>query len=434
MADMTAFEHQVENTLRHAAGPSRPVDAVRVVELATASRWSVVTRRPRSGSAIPTEGGFSMFSAVKFIAAGVIVALFGGFLLAGILTTPQGDEAMPAAGTGGSTEMPASCPPGSTPDQPGPADQPRPLGGEVVAAAFDRVAGKIVYLSNMIEYPTTLAEADGAHETWLFDVCTNTWSLAQRGGPPVVYPISAVYDSAAGITLAVSDDVTWAYDSSTNSWTRRDAIAPEMKFRRLAYDAAAGRVVTSPGEAPYPVWSYDAEADAWQPAASATPGRTGSSSEHRILTYDGTVDRLLAYDRGSVELFDEGSGTWEPTGTTSPPVRYGGWISRGGSIAYDEAVGRTVLIGADAVIAYDAAADEWEVLSGDPTVDSPMGPGRLHHRAVYDPINERTVMVGGIVKVLDPDVIWAPRDDVLAFDARTREWIELVPSLGAEPE
>jgi len=40
-----------------------------------------------------------MFSALKFVAAGVIVALFGGFLLAGVLTTPQGDEMVPAAVT-----------------------------------------------------------------------------------------------------------------------------------------------------------------------------------------------------------------------------------------------------------------------------------------------------------------------------------------------
>ena len=37
-------------------------------------------------------GSFTVFSALKFIAAGVIVALFGGFLLAGVLTGPQGDE------------------------------------------------------------------------------------------------------------------------------------------------------------------------------------------------------------------------------------------------------------------------------------------------------------------------------------------------------
>ena len=40
-----------------------------------------------------------MFSALKFIAAAAIVALFGGFLLAGVLTTPQGDEMVPAAVT-----------------------------------------------------------------------------------------------------------------------------------------------------------------------------------------------------------------------------------------------------------------------------------------------------------------------------------------------
>ena len=40
-----------------------------------------------------------MFSALKFVTAGVVVALFGGFLLAVILTTQQGDEVLPAAVT-----------------------------------------------------------------------------------------------------------------------------------------------------------------------------------------------------------------------------------------------------------------------------------------------------------------------------------------------
>ena len=57
----------------------------------------------------PTNGrqpakGFTMFSALKFIAAAAIVALFGGFLLAGVVTTPQGDEMAPAA----VTESPSS--------------------------------------------------------------------------------------------------------------------------------------------------------------------------------------------------------------------------------------------------------------------------------------------------------------------------------------
>jgi hypothetical protein len=38
-----------------------------------------------------------MFSALKFVAAGAIVALVGGFLLSGVLTTPNADEVAPAA-------------------------------------------------------------------------------------------------------------------------------------------------------------------------------------------------------------------------------------------------------------------------------------------------------------------------------------------------
>jgi hypothetical protein len=53
------------------------------------------------------ERGFTMFSALKFITAAVIVALFGGFLLAGIFTTPQGDEVLPAAVTASPSPMTA---------------------------------------------------------------------------------------------------------------------------------------------------------------------------------------------------------------------------------------------------------------------------------------------------------------------------------------
>ena len=63
-----------------------------------------------------------MFSATKFVVAGVIVALFGGFLVAGVLTTQQqGDESVPAAGA--SASAPAVVEPSEPPEaapQPGP--------------------------------------------------------------------------------------------------------------------------------------------------------------------------------------------------------------------------------------------------------------------------------------------------------------------------
>jgi len=49
--------------------------------------------------------GFTMFSTLKFVAASAIVALFGGFLLTGVLTTQQGDEMLPAATTESASPM-----------------------------------------------------------------------------------------------------------------------------------------------------------------------------------------------------------------------------------------------------------------------------------------------------------------------------------------
>jgi hypothetical protein len=296
----------------------------------------------------------------------------------------------------------------------------------LVAAAFDRAAGKIAYL----------AVVDDLRETWLFDVCTNTWSLAQQGADPTASFGAAIYDPVVELMILVDHETVWTYDLPTNTWTQRQAPPfSGMGPVRLAFDAGAGRAVALLLDHPYPMWSYDAVADRWHPieregAPARTEGRT-----HTLFTYDGGVDRLFAYglrlgDEDYGELFDEASGTWEPTGTPRG-FSYGGYISWGGEIVYDEAAGRTVLSSDGRVIAYDAAADRWETLydpvADDGSVDPSRYPQGMHNRLLYDPINEHIVLVGGDVRVPDP-VIWAPRDDVWAFDARTREWMELLPS------
>ncbi len=92
MTDMTAFERQVAGEMLDRAGPVRPVDDLAVFDAVIAAsrshRW-----------------GFTMFSALKFVAAGAIVALFGGFLLSGLLTEPQGDDMAPAAVTASPSPM-----------------------------------------------------------------------------------------------------------------------------------------------------------------------------------------------------------------------------------------------------------------------------------------------------------------------------------------
>jgi hypothetical protein len=102
MDDMSAFEAQVAREALREAGSSQPVDVVGIVRTVTTTRalrrWSVFA--PRLGRRITpgqTEGGFSMFSAVKVVVAGAVVALFGGFLLGGALTTQPAGETAPGA-------------------------------------------------------------------------------------------------------------------------------------------------------------------------------------------------------------------------------------------------------------------------------------------------------------------------------------------------
>ena len=64
MSDMQAFERQLERRIQYSVGPVQPVDDLAVFD-------AVV------GASRPHTWGFTMFSALKFVAAGVIVALFG---------------------------------------------------------------------------------------------------------------------------------------------------------------------------------------------------------------------------------------------------------------------------------------------------------------------------------------------------------------------
>ena len=73
MDDMNAFERQVAGEFVRRAGPVRPVNAAAIYTAITTTQS-------------PKWRFQSMFSATKFVVAGAIVALFGGVLLAGLLT------------------------------------------------------------------------------------------------------------------------------------------------------------------------------------------------------------------------------------------------------------------------------------------------------------------------------------------------------------
>jgi hypothetical protein len=296
----------------------------------------------------------------------------------------------------------ATCPPRSTPDEPGPVDQARPVGAKNMA--FDRRAGRLVVVVVGVTEPV---------ETWTFDVCTNTWSRMHpnREPPdPAWKPLVDDVDSDLTLESAYGPDgappvKVWAYDLGADTWTEK--VAPTDLTLR-AYDPLSGLVVATKdlldGTGQPERWTYDVETDTW-----TLIDRANGPVWHAVLTYDASVDRIVAYSPPETWLFDIRTGTWSRSGSETPVVEPNWAVP---TITYDESAERTVVTGSAGMAAYDAAADRWEVLAQ---------PGELYpNPTVYDPVNGRLVGFG-----------W--EGDVVAFDLETREWTVLLEASAGQP-
>ena len=89
MDGMNAFDRQLASVVLRRVGPSEPVDDAAILTAITTTQS-------------PKWRFQSMFSTTKFVIAGAILALFGGFLLSGILTQEPSDDRLPAVGASAS--------------------------------------------------------------------------------------------------------------------------------------------------------------------------------------------------------------------------------------------------------------------------------------------------------------------------------------------
>jgi len=313
---------------------------------------------------------------VLLLLAGLLAAMVGGLLVAGSRPPQELPIVVPPAVVPPVGQV-FECPPGSTPDKPGPVDQARPPQDSNAAVAFDRRAGRLVAFTS----------AGNAPETWTFDVCTNTWmQMHPNRQPPSSERAQLVYDVDSDITILASDTAVWAYDLQADTWTEK-GVAPTMNAGSLAYDPVSGLVVAA-GLAPDPLapptelWSYNVDTDTWTRIHQAN-----GPTDNVVIAYDGAVDRLVAYDAAyggppyETWLFDIRTGTWSRSRAERPAV--GGWYTAPW-LVYDEAAGKTVVLLRYPETAYDANADRWEVLA------EWQYPGRM----VYDPVNRRLVGLG----------------------------------------
>jgi hypothetical protein len=392
MTERDAFENRLRAALlRHVADGPTEFDAgafARMVAAKEPRRRGIAAALAWRRVAIPQVAWILLLVGL------LLVAMVAGALVVGSQLERKLPAVVPPIG-------PAfACPPGSTPDKPGPVDQARPA---LPTLAFDREAGRVVGLAGALT---------GVVETWTFDVCTNTWTQMHPNGEP---PVSGwgphlVYDVDSHVTIGVTSGSVWAYDLAADTWTRK-GVAPTYVTLR-AYDPVSGLVVAARTTAPTALWNYDVETDTW------TPIRKANGPDYGSIAYDASVDRMIAYG-SQTWLFDIRAGTWSLSRADTPAVAYG---MAPPPIEYAEAAARTVVYGNGRLAAFDAAEDRWEVL----VERAPGRPDSVPLAMVYDPVNERLVGCGWPADTV-------VQGDVVAFDLVTRKWTVLLEPSDGQP-
>jgi hypothetical protein len=407
MTERDVFEVRLEAAVRgyarRVSSGLDPIEFARQIATAEPRRHGLRIALGRLGIEIPRRAW------VLLLLAAVLTALVAGTMLVGSRSVQKLPAVVPPVPAVVPPVGPAlACPPGSTPDTPGPVDQARPPEA-AMGMAFDGRAGKLVAVTS----------AGEAVETWTFDVCTNTWALMNPSGEPRRFDwAQLVYDIDSDATILVSSGKVWAYDLQANAWTERGA-APTDNAAFLAYDPISGLVVVAADYSDRKLlWNYEVETDRWTPIHQADgPG-------YAELAYDASVDRIVAYAFGATSipetwLFDIRTGTWSRSSAVTPGIVAGWGLPH--TIVYEEGAERTVILSNSGLAAYDATADRWElVIGGDP--------GSVPDTMVYDPVNRRLVGPG----TTSPDVIGVPADFV-AFDLTTREWTVLLETGDGQP-
>jgi hypothetical protein len=326
-----------------------------------------------------------------------------------------------------------SCPEGTNPNRDGPTSSTQPMGW-FLGAVFDDAAGQIV----------TFVSYDEQIETWALDVCTNTWTRPKTQGerPPgrdgqvvLMGDRGLVVAQVAGATDAgINTFEVWTHDLVSDRWARQGPIPWVAGVGQPIYEASSGLIMALDPPpfnqtAATELWRYDLDRDAWDAVvmSGADPGATADP----LVVYDSSVGRIVAYDPegGRTWLIDPEAGAWFE-GQPGPTHR-GGW-SEGWArplAVLDETTGQVIVVTIEGVFAYVPASDTWETLLEAPADDAvePVGPWNGINRAmVYDPVNERMVVVGGGEMWGAPG--WQDSGGVWAFDTRTSEWIELLTS------
>jgi len=282
-------------------------------------------------------------------------------------------------------------------------------------------------------------------DLWSYDPTTDTWTEVEYGTGPsgrFNHMMAYVPDRHQLFLFggwSVRDRIgdTWTYDIDANEWTQlhpQDSPYPRSDAA-IAYDEDNEVIILYDGYCQddggrQDTWVYDYGEGNW---VQMDPEESPRSQYGHYMIYDSQNQRMVMYgghwsiweDGASVShgysdgvwTYDYPSDTWTKVDTaTSLPQRY--WHT----IAYHENRGAMVVFGGsgtatpvlDDTWLYDLSANTWEMLDTD---EKP--PGRENSALVYDPVNEKIILFGGLKEIGEP-----PLNDLWILDIAEGTWQE----------
>ncbi len=203
--------------------------------------------------------------------------------------------------------------------------------------------------------------------------------------PRARYGHRMVYDTAEKKTILFggrtnngqSSSETWLFDGRTNLWTKAQppSSPPVRYFHAMTYDEKNNKTVLFGGYWVAPeTWLYDARDDLW---TRQYPERSPPRLYGHSMVYDSTNEKTVLF----------GGRTYS-----------GGWILK------------------NETWVYDVTGNTWTKMS------PPVSPAvRYHHDMVYDPVNNRVVMFGGIAG--------AAYRDTWLYDVANDLWTQIFPTV-----
>jgi WD40 repeat protein len=391
MVDMNALERQLADESLRIVGPEPVVDDAAIFTAITATQS-------------PKWRFQSMFSATKFVVAGAIVALFGGFLMAGVLTQPS-DEPVPAAGASASAStqveptMEATKEPEPAPEntETGQADSTARPG---TFTPVQSLTGAPVGTATLLKDGRVLIVGEGASGVW--DPETGSFSPAGETIPrtahsAVLLPDGRVlivggYGSEEDLYQAeVWDPVTESFSPAgsliewRSGWSSSTTRLPDGR----GFVVGGGDDHRRGASALAEVW--DPETATFSSAGEMAKARVSQTAtvlpDGRVLVVGGMVPNDLEKSAASAEIWDPVTASFSPAGSL--------FEGRDGHTATLHSEGRVLVIGGDPGLNdCTRSAEVWDPVTASFSPAGSLLEERYKHTATLLP-DGRVLVIGG---------------------------------------